>query len=105
HIDFYLLHALDKERWQKIGELGMLDELVQLKAEGKIRFLGFSFHDEYEVFEQILTSHPWDFCQIQFNYVDTELQAGLKGYHLAESLGIPVIVMEPVKGGSLAKLP
>ncbi len=105
HIDFYLLHALDKDRWRQVLELGMLEELMALKAEGRIRYLGFSFHDEYEVFETILRSHPWDFCQIQFNYVDTQIQAGLKGYHLAESLGIPMIVMEPVKGGSLAKLP
>lgn len=105
HIDFYLIHALSKERWDLVGKHNVLDELMKLKSEGKIRFLGFSFHDEFEVFEEIIRSHPWDFCQIQFNYVDTGLQAGLKGYHLAESLGIPVIVREPVKGGSLARLP
>ena len=105
HIDFYLLHALYRERWDKVLELDVLAELEELREEGKIRFIGFSFHDEYEVFEEIIRYRPWDFCQIQFNYVDTELQAGLKGYHLAEELGIPVIVMEPVKGGSLASLP
>lgn len=105
YIDFYLLHALSKERWDNVVELQMIDELMKLKAEGKIKYLGFSFHDEFEVFEEIIRYHPWDFCQIQFNYVDTELQAGLKGYELAESMGIPVVVMEPVKGGSLAKLP
>ena len=105
YIDFYLLHALSQERWDDILKLDILGEVMKLKAEGKVRFIGFSFHDEFEVFEEIITSHPWDFCQIQFNYVDTNLQAGLKGYQLAESLGIPMIVMEPVKGGSLAKLP
>lgn len=105
HIDFYLLHALSKERWQSVLQHQMIEELEALKAEGKIRFLGFSFHDEFDVFEEIIRHHAWDFCQIQFNYVDTEIQAGLRGLELAESLGIPVIVMEPVKGGSLAKLP
>lgn len=105
YIDFYLLHALDRCRWDQVKELGILGELTKLKEEGRIRFIGFSFHDEYDVFEEIIQFHPWDFCQIQFNYVDTEIQAGLKGCQLAESLGIPVIVMEPVKGGSLAKLP
>lgn len=105
HIDFYLLHALSKQRWDIVVKFNILDELIKLKAEGKIRYLGFSFHDEYEVFEEIIKAHPWDFCQIQFNYVDTQLQAGIKGYHLAETMGIPVVVMEPVKGGSLAKLP
>lgn len=105
HIDFYLLHALFKERWDKVLELNVLAELEKLRTEGKIRFIGFSFHDEFDVFEDIIRYRPWDFCQIQFNYVDTELQAGLKGYQLAEELGIPIVVMEPVKGGSLAKLP
>lgn len=105
HIDFYLLHALDKERWDNVLKFNMLAELDKLREEGKIRYIGFSFHDEFEVFEEILNHRDWDFCQIQLNYVDTELQAGLKGYKLAESKGIPIVVMEPVKGGSLAKLP
>ena len=105
HVDFYLLHALDQERWDKILELDIIGEALKLKAEGRIRFLGFSFHDEFPVFNEIIHHHKWDFCQIQFNYVDTGLQAGLRGYQLAEALGIPMIVMEPVKGGSLAKLP
>lgn len=69
---------------------------------GKIRYIGFSFHDDYEVFEEILTSRPWDFCQIQYNYIDRDIQAGDKGYALAEKLGVPLVIMEPVKGGSLA---
>ena len=103
--DFYLLHALNKDTWKKVRDLGIVEYLHSLKEEGKIRFLGFSFHDDYEVFEEIISYYPWDFCQIQLNYMDTEEQAGLKGYELTERLGIPLIIMEPVKGGSLAVLP
>ncbi len=79
-----------------------MDYCAQLKAEGKIRYYGFSFHDSYEVFEEILRYREWDFCQIQYNYMDTQEQAGDKGYALAEELGVPLVIMEPVKGGSLA---
>ncbi len=102
YVDFYLLHALGKERWRAMVRLGVVDRLLALKAQGKIRYLGFSFHDDYEVFEEICTYRDWDFCQIQLNYMDTEDQAGLKGYELALSRGIPVVVMEPIKGGTLA---
>lgn len=102
YVDFYLLHALDKERWEKVKELHILEKCRQLQQEGKIRHLGFSFHDSYEVFEEILTSRSWDFCQIQYNYMDTNEQAGDQGYALAEKLGVPLVVMEPIRGGSLA---
>ncbi len=105
YVDFYLLHALSKDRWHKMLELGVVDYCEKLKAEGKIRYFGFSFHDSFEVFEEIITYRKWDFCQIQLNYMDTEEQAGLKGYSLAERLGVPIVIMEPVKGGSLANLP
>lgn len=105
YVDFYLLHALSKDRWHKMLELGVLDYCEKLKAEGKIRYFGFSFHDSFEVFEEIITYRKWDFCQIQLNYMDTEEQAGLQGYSLAEKLGVPLVIMEPVKGGSLASLP
>ena len=105
YFDFYLFHALNKERWTEMKTLGLVDWAMEKKREGSIRRLGFSFHDKYEVFEDILTAHSWDFCQIQFNYLDTRFQAGLKGYHLAERLGIPIVVMEPVKGGALANPP
>lgn len=105
HIDFYLLHALNKERFEKIKNFHLIDHMLEARKAGKIRYLGFSFHDDYEVFEEILNYYPWDFCQIQLNYMDTEIQAGMKGYDLAEEKGIPVIVMEPVKGGMLASLP
>lgn len=105
YIDFYLLHALDNERWESLVKLGVLEEVEQLQKEGKIKYLGFSFHDEYPIFEKIITYRNWDFCQIQYNYIDTEIQAGDKGYALAEKLGIPLIIMEPIKGGNLANLP
>lgn len=102
HIDFYLLHALNKERWDSIQAMGVVKLCEELKAQGKIKYLGFSFHDDYEVFEEIIRARDWDFCQIQYNYLDTEEQAGDKGYALAESLGVPMVIMEPIKGGSLA---
>ena len=105
YFDFYLLHALDLGRFRKMRDLGVIEECEKLKAEAKIRFLGFSFHDNYEAFEEMITYKKWDFCQLQINYMDQNDQAGLKGLRLAESLGIPVIVMEPVKGGQLAVLP
>lgn len=102
YVDFYLLHALDKERWEKIKSLKIVETCEQLQKEGKIKHLGFSFHDDYEAFEEILTSRNWDFCQIQYNYMDTEEQAGDKGYALTEKLGVPLVIMEPIRGGSLA---
>lgn len=105
YVDFYLLHAMDKAKWEKVKELGILTYCEELKKEGRIRNLGFSFHDEYDVFEEILTYRKWDFCQIQYNYIDTDIQAGDKGYALAEKRDIPMVVMEPIKGGSLSVLP
>lgn len=105
YIDFYLIHNMNKDGWHKFESLGGVEKMVKLQEQGKIRYLGFSFHDQYEVFEEILNYRDWDFCQIQFNYMDTEEQAGLKGYELAESKGIPMVIMEPIKGGTLARLP
>ncbi len=105
YIDFYLLHSFNRETFDKMVRLGILEYMDRLKAEGKIKYLGFSFHDDYEAFEHILRFRSWDFCQIQLNYMDTEIQAGMKGYQLAQELEIPLVIMEPVKGGSIAKLP
>ena len=102
YIDFYLLHAMDADRIRKMREVGYLEVLEKLRSEGKIKYIGFSFHDSYEVFEDILNERDWDFCQIQLNYMDAEEQAGLKGYAMAAERGIPVVIMEPIKGGSLA---
>lgn len=101
YVDFYLLHALSKDRWEKVKEQNLIPYFEELQKEGKIKHLGFSFHDSYEVFEEILNYRKWDFCQIQLNYMDKEVQAGLKGYELAEKLGVPLVIMEPIKGGSL----
>ena len=105
YVDFYLLHNLNRKTWEKVRELDVLPLLEEYQKEGKLRRLGFSFHDDYAVFEEILRCRPWDFCQIQLNYMDTEHQAGLRGLELARSMSVPVVVMEPVKGGSLAQLP
>ena len=105
YVDFYLLHSMTRKTWDHMVKLGIPELLEEYKRQGKLRQLGFSFHDGYEVFEDILHYRPWDFCQIQLNYMDTEHQAGLRGLALARSKGIPVVVMEPVKGGSLAQLP
>ena len=104
HFDFYLLHCINEKNWKTTKDFGLIDYLVEQKKQGKIRYLGFSFHDKYELFEEVMGAYDWDFCQIQLNYMDTDIQAGLKGYQLATDKGIPVVVMEPVKGGSLATL-
>lgn len=105
YIDFYLLHALDKEKWAKVLELDILAVVEEYQRVGKIKHLGFSFHDSYEVFEDILTYRKWDFCQLQYNYMDTDIQAGERGCALSEKMNVPLIIMEPVKGGALARLP
>lgn len=102
HIDFYLMHALGRERWDSAVKLGVVKRLEEFREQGKIRYLGFSFHDNYDVFEDIINYRDWDFCQIQLNYMDAFEQAGLKGHDLAARKNIPLIIMEPVKGGSLA---
>ncbi len=102
YIDFYLLHALNKDRFHEMRDMGVIDDMIALKEQGKIRNLGFSFHDNYEAFEEIATYRDWDFCQIQYNYMDTDEQAGDKGYALCEKLNLPIIIMEPIKGGALA---
>ena len=104
YVDFYLLHAINGKRWREMRDNGVVDFLLKEQKAGRIRYLGFSFHDDYAAFEEIITARDWDFCQLQFNYMDIDTQAGMKGYELATKLGVPVIVMEPVKGGSLATL-
>ncbi|MBC7123004.1 MAG: aldo/keto reductase [Pseudothermotoga sp.] len=106
HIDMYLMHALSEGRWEKIKNLRFYDFVERAKAQGKIRFIGFSFHDKYPVFKRIIDEYDgWDFCQIQLNYMDVDYQAGLRGLKYAASKGLPVVIMEPLKGGKLARLP
>ncbi|MBC8385230.1 MAG: aldo/keto reductase [Candidatus Cloacimonetes bacterium] len=106
HFDFYLLHALSSNLWRKMKDLKVLDWCEKLKADGKIKFLGFSFHDTYPVFKKIIDFFPnWDFCQIQYNYMDTNFQAGRRGLKYSTKKGIPIIAMEPLRGGQLSKIP
>jgi predicted aldo/keto reductase-like oxidoreductase len=101
-VDFYLQHALDKKGWEKYKEFGLWEKVMEAKKAGKIKYAGFSFHDDYEVFADILDTYDWDFCQIQLNYLDTDYQAGLKGLEKAASKNIGVVIMEPLRGGRLA---
>jgi len=102
YVDFYLLHGLEKKRWHQLKKLQVLEWGNRQIAEGKIRHLGFSFHDEYSTFKEIVDSYEWTLCQIQYNYMDTEYQAGTKGLKYAASKGLAVVVMEPIAGGRLA---
>ena len=105
-IDFYLLHALGAGSWKKVLRLGGLEFLEKAKAEGRIGHVGFSFHDSASVFREILDAwNGWEFCQVQYNYLDVDYQAGLDGIRYAGGKGIGVIVMEPLRGGALAALP
>ena len=108
-IDFYLLHSLHKARYETAKAMGIVDWLWQQKAAGRIRNFGFSCHDNAAGFEYILRDQPWDFCQLQYNYLDRDDRAeeisGDHGYQLTEECSVPLIIMEPVKGGTLASLP
>lgn len=104
-IDYYLLHALNKNAWEKLLSLKVLDWAQQRIKAGQIGHLGFSFHDGPDIFRQIIDAYDWDFCQIQYNYMDTDNQAGSGGLEYASAKGIPVVVMEPLRGGSLANPP
>ena len=103
-IDFYLLHALDQDRFENIVlKFHLFEHLEAAKRAGKIRHIGFSFHDSFEVFRQILDAYDgWEFCQIQYNYADVDYQAGVKGLRYAAEKGLGISVMEPLRGGKLA---
>lgn len=101
-IDCYLLHGIGGGTWAYLRDLGALEFLDSAKADGRIRFAGFSFHDKGEEFAPIVDAYGWDFCQIQYNYMDVEDQAGREGLRYAAQRGLGVVVMEPIKGGRLA---
>lgn len=102
HVDCYLLHGLHEATWQKMLDVGALEFLDAALADGRIRYAGFSFHDKVPLFKKIVDSYDWTFCQMQYNYMDEQYQAGLEGLRYASDRGIGVVVMEPLKGGRLA---
>ncbi len=103
HIDFYMAHALGRDPWKKARELEIISYMRKAKKDGRIGHIGFSFHDRFESFVEIIDAFDWEFCQIQYNYMDEDFQAGRKGMEYAAKKGTGVIVMEPLRGGSLAK--
>lgn len=107
HIDYYLMHMLtDIKKWEELKKLGILEWLEEKKKSGQIRQIGFSYHGNSEMFCKLIDAYDWDFCQIQYNYMDEHTQAGRKGLNYAASKNIPVIIMEPLRGGKLvSKLP
>ena len=105
HIDFYLMHGINREKWEYFKSIGAPAFFDDMKKEGKIRYKCFSFHGPYDQFEYILNDWDWDMVQIQYNYMDINNQAGTKGLELAGSKGIPVVIMEGLLGGRLANAP
>ena len=102
HVDYYLMHMLtDTATWQRMQELGVEEWLAEKKKTGAIRQVGFSYHGNSDMFCKLVDAYDWDFCQIQYNYMDEHTQAGRKGLEYAHTKGLPVIIMEPLRGGKL----
>ena len=105
YVDYYLMHMLnDADTWQRLLEMGIAEWIAEKKASGAIRQVGFSYHGNTEMFCKVLDAYDWDFCQVQYNYLDEHSQAGRRGVEYAHSKGIPVIIMEPLRGGKLVNL-
>lgn len=100
-IDMYLVHNVTIPVWKRAKKLNLMPFLDEMKAQGKIKHIGFSFHDTFEFFKEVLEEYPWEFCQIQLNYMDKDHQAGVQGLKYAAEKGLSVIIMEPLKGGRL----
>lgn len=106
YVDVYLLHGLGRERWDSMRKLGVLEWLDKIRADGRARALGFSFHDTFDVFKEIIDAYSgWDMTQILYNFMSEDIQAGTKGLHYAAAKGMAVVVMEPLLGGRLANAP
>ena len=102
YVDYYLMHMLtDMDTWNRLKSLGIEEWITQKKASGAIRQIGFSYHGNSEMFCNLVDAYDWDFCQIQYNYMDEHSQAGRRGLYHAHEKGIPVIIMEPLRGGKL----
>lgn len=105
HIDYYLMHMLsDVSVWDKLKKMGMVEWIEEKLKSGQIRNIGFSYHGSSDMFKQLVDVYDWDFCQIQYNYMDENSQAGVEGLKYANSKGLPVIIMEPLRGGRLVNL-
>ena len=105
HVDYYLMHMLtDVKTWERLKDLGMVEWLREKQKSGAIRQVGFSYHGNSEMFCRLVDAYDWDFCQIQYNYMDEHSQAGRRGLQYSASKGIPVIIMEPLRGGKLVGL-
>ena len=104
YFDFYMCHNINKNTVDTYRNVKMYDELLKLKNEGKIKYLGFSFHGTPEILREVVKEHKWDFCQLQINYLDWDVVKAHEQYDIAQSAGIPVTVMEPLRGGGLVNL-
>ncbi len=105
HIDYYLMHMLtDEDTWKRLCELGIKEWIEDKKSSGAIGQIGFSYHGNSDTFIKLIDEYDWDFCQIQYNYMDENSQAGVSGLRYASSKGLPVIIMEPLRGGKLVNL-